>query len=122
MEGLAEMANLLQCTDRSNSDEETHTIPITATQITEGAGIVVKRSLSETESMDVDEDGPHKKAKLLESGEIADEEVSDGSKRVALVPMKAVQVSQFSFKNVEGDVDSSELCHVFKPKEELKSS
>ena len=81
---------------------------------------MVKRSLSETESMDVDEDGPHKKAKLLKSGEIVDEEVSDGSKRVALVPMKAVQVSKFSFKNVEGDVDSSELCHVFKSKEDLK--
>ena len=55
IEGLDEVANLLQCTDRSNSDEETHTIPITATQITKGAGIVFKRSLSETESMDVDE-------------------------------------------------------------------
>ena len=95
------MANLLQCTDRSKSDEET------ATQITEGAGIVVKRSLSETESMDVDEEGPHKKAKLLGSGEIVDEEVSDGSKRGAQVPLKVVQVSQFSFKNAEGDVDSS---------------
>ena len=96
------MANLLQCTDRSNSDEETHTIPVTATPITEGAGIVVKRSLSEIESMDVDEEGPHKKAKLLQSGEIVDDEVSDGSKRGSLVPLKAVQVSQFSFKNSGG--------------------
>ena len=92
IEGLAEMANLLQCTDRSKSDEET------ATQITEGAGILV-RSLSEAESMDVDEEGPHKRTKLLQSGEIIYEEVSDGSKRVALVPLKAVQVSQFSFKS-----------------------
>ena len=83
---------------------------------------MVKRSLSKAESMDVDEEGPHKRAKLFESGEIVDEEVSDGSKRVSLVPMKAVQVSQFSFENVEGDVDSSESCHVFKSKEELKTS
>ena len=116
IEGLAEMANLLQYTDRSKSDEET------AAQITEGAGIVVKRSLSETESMDVDEEGPHKRTKLLQIGEIIDEEVSDGSKRGALVPLKAVQVSQFSFKSTEGDVDSSELCHVFKSKEDLKPS
>ena len=100
IEGLAEMANLLQCTDRSKSDEET------AAQITEVAGIVVKRTLSETECMDVDEEGPRKKAKLLQSGEIVDEEVSDGSKRGALVPLKAVQISQVSFKNTEGDVDS----------------
>ena len=83
---------------------------------------MVKRSLSEAESMEVDEEGPRKKAKLLQSGEIVDEEVSDGSKRGALVSLKAVQVSQFSFKSTEGDVDSSELCHVFKSKEDLKAS
>ena len=33
-----------------------------------------------------------------------------------------MQVSQFSFKNTEGDVDSSELCHVFKSKDDLKDS
>ena len=35
IEGLAEMANLLQYTDRSDSDEGTHATPVTATQITE---------------------------------------------------------------------------------------
>ena len=97
IEGLAETANLLQFTERSKSDEEAHTVLVTTTQITEGASIVIKRSLSEIESMDLNEDGSHKKAKLLEGGEIVNEEISDGFKRVALVPMKSMQVSQFSF-------------------------
>ena len=72
--------------------------------------------------MELDEDGSHKKAKLLEGGEIVNDEISDGFKKVSLIPMKAVQVNQFSFKNVEGDIDSSESSSIFKSKEELKAS
>ena len=122
IEGLAEMANLLQYTDRSDSDEGTHATPVTATQIIDGASMVVKRSLSEVENMDVDEEGPRKKAKLFQIGEIVDKEVPDGSKRDALVLLKAVQISQVSFKDAEDDVGSPELCHVFKSKEDLKAS
>ena len=67
--------------------------------------------------MELDEDGSHKKAKLLEGGEIVNDEISDGFKKVALIPMKAVQVNQFSFKNVEGGIDGSESSPVFKSKE-----
>ena len=72
--------------------------------------------------MELDEDGSHKKAKLLEGGEIVNDEISDGFKKVALIPMKTVQVNQLSFKNVEGDVDSLESSLAFKSKEELKTS
>ena len=70
IEGLAETTNLLQFTERSKSDEDAHTIPVTVTQITEGASIVIKRSLFEIESMELDVDGSHKKAKMLEGDEI----------------------------------------------------
>ena len=72
--------------------------------------------------MELDEDGSHKKAKLLEGGEIVNEEIFDGFKKVVLVPMKVVHVNQFSFNNVEGGTDSLESIPVFKSKEELKAS
>ena len=55
---------------------------------------------------------------MFQGGEIVNEEISDGFKKVALVPMKFVQVNRFSFKGVDG----SELSPVFKSKEELKAS
>ena len=113
VENLAEIANLLQL------KEDPHAAPIT---VSKNTNIVIKRSLSEIENMELDEDGSHKKAKLLEGGEIVNDEISDGFKKVSLVPMKAVQVNQFSFKNVEGGIDSSESSPVFKSKEELKAS
>ena len=116
------MANLLQFTDESKSDEETHPAPGTAIQITEGVSVAVKRSLSDAENMEVDEEASHKKARLLGGGETVDEEVSDVFKKVASVPMKTVQVNQFSFKDLEGDVDSAEANPLFKSKEELKAS
>ena len=50
---------------------------------------------------------------MFQGGEILNEEISDGFKKVALVPMKVVQVNRFSFKSVDG----SELNPVFKSKE-----
>ena len=122
VEGLAETTNLLQFTESSKPNEDADTVPVTATQITDGVSIAVKRSLSDTESMEVDEVASHKKATLLEGGGIADEEVFDVFKKISLVPMKTVQVNQFSFKGLEGDVDSSDSSPVFKSKEELKTS
>ena len=122
VEGLAEMANLLQFTDESKSDEETHPAPGTTIQITEGVSVAVKRSLSDAESMEVDDEASHKKAKLLEDSEIVDDEVSGVFKNVSLVPMKTVQVNQFSFKGLEGNVDNLDSSPLFKSKEELKTS
>ena len=105
-------------TEISRSNEDTHTVPVIASQTTEDTSIVIKRSLSEIESMEIDEDGSHKKAKLFQGGEIVNEEISYGFKKVALVPMKAVQVNQFYFKNIDG----SESILMFNSKEELKAN
>ena len=116
------MANLLQFTDESKSNEETHPAPGTAIQITEGVSVAVKRSLSDAESMEVDDEASHKKAKMLEGSEIVDDEVSGVFKNVSLVPMKTVQVNQFSFKGLEGNVDSPDSSPLFKSKDELKTN
>ena len=73
IEGLAEIANLLQFTEISRSNEDTHTVPVTASQTSEDTSIVIKRSLSEIESIEIDQDGSHKKAKLFQGGEIVNE-------------------------------------------------
>ena len=75
------------------SDEDTSIIPVAISQVTDGPNIVVKRSLFEIESMEVDEDGSHKKAKLFQVGGVLSEEISDNLKRFSLVPTKSVQVN-----------------------------
>ena len=90
VEGLAKVANLLQFTNESRSHEETHPAPGTEIQITEGVSIAVKRSLSDAEDMEVDEEASHKKARLLGGGETVEEEVSDAFRKAALVPVKTV--------------------------------
>ena len=118
IEGLAETANLLKFMEIPRSDEDTRTVPVVVSQMTENPNILTKRSLSEVESMELDEDGSHKKAKLSQGGGISNEDISDDFKKVALVPTKAVQINQFSFKSVDG----SESSLTFKSKEELKAS
>ena len=86
--------------------------------MSEGTNVLIKRSLSEIESMEVDEHGSHKKAKLLQVGGVSSEEISDDFKRVSLVPTKSVQVNQFSFKSV----DNSESSPIFKSNEEVKAN
>ena len=100
IEGLAETTNLLQFRETPRSDGDT-------------SSIVIKRSLSEVESMELDEDGSHKKANLSHGGGISNEDISDDFKKVSLVPTKAVQINQFSFKSVDGSESSS----TFKSKE-----
>ena len=100
------------------SDENTSNRPIAVSQVTESSNILIKISLSEVESMEVDEDRPHKKAKLSQEDKILSEVILDDLKRVALVPTKSVQVSQFYFESVD-NTESSPVC---KSKEELMTS
>ena len=95
------------------SDGDASTLPATVSQAIEGPNVLIKRSLSEIESMEVGEYGLHIKARLLQVGGVSSEEISDDFKRVTLVPMKSVQVNQFSFKSV----DNSESSPIFKSKE-----
>ena len=68
--------------------------------------------------MELDEDISHKKSKLSQGGGISSEEISNDFKKVSLVPTKAVQINQFSFKSVDGSESSS----TFKSKEDIKAS
>ena len=101
IEGLNEMANLLQFMEIQGSGGNASALLVTISQVSEGPNVLIKRSLSEIESMEVDEDGSHKKAKLLQVGGVSSEENSDDFKRVALVPTKSVQLNQFYFKEVD---------------------
>ena len=49
------------------SDGDESTLPVTVSQVIEGPNVLIKRSLSEIESMEVDEDGLHKKGKIVTS-------------------------------------------------------
>ena len=52
IEGLAEAANLLHFRETPRSDGDTSTVPVVVSQITKNTSIVIKRSLSEVESME----------------------------------------------------------------------
>ena len=90
IEGLSETTNLSHFTEIPRSDESASVIPVTASQVMESPNIFIKRSLSEIESMEVYEDGSHKKAKFFQVGGVLSEEISEDLKRVALVPTKFV--------------------------------
>ena len=100
------------------SDQNTSSRPVAVSQVTSVSNILVKRSISGVESMQIDEDSSHKKAKLFQDDKALSEVISDDLKRIVLVPTKSVQVSQFSFKGI----DNSESGLVFKSKEELMTS
>ena len=70
IEGLNKTTNLLQFMETPRSDEDASTLLVVVSQVTESPNILIKRSLSEVESMEVDEDGSHKKAKVFQVGEV----------------------------------------------------
>ena len=90
VEGLNEVANLFHFIKILGSYENTSSRPITISQMTDDSNILVKRSLFEVESMQIDEDGSHKKAKLFQDDKFVSEIILDGLKRVGLVPTKSV--------------------------------
>ena len=99
VEGLNEVANLFYFVEIPGSSEVTNSESVAVLQIPDGSNILIKRSLSEIESMEIDEDSSHKKAKLSQDDKISSEIVLDELKRIALVPKKSVQVNQFSFES-----------------------
>ena len=90
-----------------------------AVQAPDNPSILNKRSLFETDGIDVDENILHKKIKIHpQDDQISGEIVSEDSKRMVLFPKKSVQMHQYSFEE-EGSVEPSSC---FKSKEELVSS
>ena len=49
IEGLNETTNLLQFMETPRSDENTSTLPVIVSPVTEGPNVLIKRSLSEIE-------------------------------------------------------------------------
>ena len=90
VEGLNEVANLFHFIEIPGSNENTSSRPVAVSQMTDGSNILVKISLSVVESMEIDEDGSHKKAKLFQDDKVLSEVILDDLKRVALVPTKSV--------------------------------
>ena len=89
---------------------------ITVVQAPENPSILIKRSLSEIENMDVDENSSCKKTKTLSQDDQASSEiVSEELKKIVMFPKKSMQMNQFSF-GIENSVESSSA---FKFKEEF---
>ena len=112
VEGLKEVANLFYFVEILGSDENTSNGSVAVSQMPDSSNILIKRSFSEIESMEIDEDSSHKKTKISQDDKISSEVVSDELKRVALIPKKFVQMNQFSFESV----DNAESGPVFKSK------
>ena len=91
---------------------------VAVSQMPGSSNIFIKRIHSKIESMEIDEDSSHKKAKLSQDDKILSEVISSELKRVALVPKKTVHVNQFSFESV----DNTESGPFFKSKEEFMTS
>ena len=93
---------------------------MTATvQAPDNPSILNKRSLSKTESMDVDENISHKNIKTHpQDDQVSEEIVSEDSKKMVLFPKKSVQMHQYSF----GGEGSAEPSSHFKSKAELVSN
>ena len=86
---------------------------ITTVQAPENSSILIKRSLSEIENMDVDENSSCKKTKTFsQDDQTPGEIVSEDLKKIFLFPKKSVQIHQFSF---EGE-NSAEPNSGFKSK------
>ena len=99
VEGLKEVANLSHFVENPGSNESTSSGSITS-QVPKSSNVLIKRSFSEIENMEIDEDSSRKKTKTSQDGKISSELVSNELKRVALILKKSVQMNQFSFESV----------------------
>ena len=84
------------------------------------SSILNKRSLSETDGMDVDENISHKKIKAHPQGDqtILEQIVSKDLKKMVLFKKKSVQMHQYSF----GEESKAESSSHYKSRTELMSS
>ena len=90
-----------------------------AVQAPDNPRILNKRSLSETDGMDVDENISHKKIKTHpQDDQVLEEIVSEDSKKMVLFPKKSVEMHQYSF----GGEGSAEPSSYFKSRAKLVSS
>ena len=87
---------------------------ITTIQAPESSSILIKRSLSEIENMDVDENSSCKKTKILsQDDQVSSEIVAEELKKIVLFPKKSVQLNHFFF----GGENSAKPSSTFNPKQ-----
>ena len=118
VEGLEEIANF-SCFEESLGIDEIRSNEQTAVvQAPDNPSILNKRSLSEINGMDVDENISHKKIKThLQDDQVSEEIVSEDSNKMVLFLKKSIQMHQYSFGG-EGNADSSSC---FKSRADLVS-
>ena len=120
IEGLAKIANFSYFEENSEVDEDKSNKLIAVAQTPDNSSILNKRSLSETDGMDVDENISHKKIKTHPQGDqtISEEIVSEDLKKMVLFQNKSLQMHQYSF----GEEGNEESNSRFKSRIELVSS
>ena len=119
VEGLDEIANLSCFVESLGSNEGKSSGLITTIQAPENPSVLIKRSLSEIENMEIDENSSSKKTKTFsQDDQVSSEIVSEELKKIVLIPKKSVQMNQFSFES-ENNAESSS---VFKSKVEFMTS
>ena len=104
--------------ENPGSNENTSSGSITVSQVPKSSNVLIKRSFSEIENMEIDEESSHKKTKTSQDDKISSEVVSDDLEKVILIPKKSMQMNQFSFES-ENNAESSS---VFKYKAEFMTS
>ena len=91
IEGLDKIANLANFEENSEADEDRRNILTAVAQTYVNSNILNKRSLSETDGMDVDEDISHKKIKTHPQYQTIIEEIfSEDLKKMVLFQKKSV--------------------------------
>ena len=65
VEGLKELANLSHFVENPGSNESTRSGSITVSQVPESSNVLIKRSFSEIENMEIDEDSSVRRPKHL---------------------------------------------------------
>ena len=108
VEGLDKIENLANFEENLEADEDRRNILTVVAQTPVNSSIMNKRSISEADGMDVDEDIFHKKIKthLQDEKTISKEIFSKYLRNMVLFQKKSVQMHQYSFGE-ESKVESS---------------
>ena len=120
IEGLDKITNLVSFEENSEVDEDKSNKLTAVAQTPDNSSILNKRSLSEIDGMDVDENISHKKIKTYSQGHqtISEEIVSEDLKKMVLFQKNSIQMHQYSF----GEESKAESSFCYKSRTELMSS
>ena len=120
VEGLDKMANLSNFEENTEANEDKRDRLVVSVLASVNSSVINKRTLSEADGIDVDEDISHKKIKTHpQDGQTISEEIfSEYLKKMVLFQKKSVQMHQYSF----GDESKTEPSSRYKSSTELMLS